>query len=255
MKLGFEHLFVLRGILSVAALHLAFLNPAHSNTFLLQASAHQNLAITEFQSILDKMNEQNCIPAFAFSALTTIYGFAFAGLEHNNDSISAMVNTVSLVRGISTILGPYLKSVEQSEFNVLMIYGRDTTATGQIPELTRLQHLVATNSNQDKPATVDALLEAIEALHGAALESIPEIEQGRRNVSILMRWPTSLSSTFSNLLDMQHPFALLVLAHFAKLLSLAGDVWWLQSYHSSLVTTMKPLLDPQYHDLLLASCH
>ncbi|CZR69530.1 uncharacterized protein PAC_19430 [Phialocephala subalpina] len=254
VQLGFDHAFVLRGVLSIAALHLAFLNsanPADSNTFLLQAAAHQNLAITDFHVVLANMDEKNCIAAFTFATLTIIYGFAFAGLERANNTISAMVNTVSLVRGINTVLTPYLAVIAQSELGMIMTGRRNPAATGQIPELTRLKHLVTINANQDSPATVNALVESIETLHVAALESLPPDIEGRLDLPSLMSWPTTMSLTFSTLVADRNQFALIALAHFAGLISLSDEVWWLQNFQPALVTAIKPLLDPGYHDFLL----
>jgi hypothetical protein len=251
VQLGFDHAFVLRGVLSIAALHLAFLNPADSNAFSLQASAHQNLAITEFHAVLANMDEENCIAAFTFATLTIIYGFAIAGLERANNTISTMANTVSLVRGIKTVLTPYVEVIAQSEVGMIMTEERNPAATGQIPELTRLKHLVATNADQDSLATVNAWVEAIDALHMAALKSLPPDTEGRLDLTSLMSWPATLSLTFSTLVAERNSFALITLAHFAGLINILDDVWWLQNFQPALVKAIKPLLDPRYHDLIL----
>ena len=88
VQLGFHHEFLLRGILAVAALHLAYLQntkPRRESssgsgrsreTLLLRASAHQSIAVRLFYEALNHVQASNCTAIFAFSCIIVALTFA-----------------------------------------------------------------------------------------------------------------------------------------------------------------------------------
>jgi hypothetical protein len=171
-NLDFEHSFVLPGVCSVAALNLAALNSTatESHDLLLQASAHQ--AVQSKSSILHSRTStrKNCKAVFMFSLLIIIHAFASASLERANEPISSMVNGMSLIRGNGTVLTPYIEVIKSTELGILVAGERTRRFNDQITEFSSLKSFVAANANQYDGATVNALMEAIEGLHFAALD-------------------------------------------------------------------------------------
>ncbi|KAF2716985.1 hypothetical protein K431DRAFT_234090, partial [Polychaeton citri CBS 116435] len=47
---------------------------------------------------------------------------------------------------------------------------------------------------------------------------------------IIMAWPNQLNPQFPDLLECREPIALLVLAHYAILLSTRRKLWWLRKW-------------------------
>ena len=61
VQLGLEHEFLLRGILAVPTLHLAYLLPMRRESLTLHATTHQSVALRLFHEALDRVNTSNCV--------------------------------------------------------------------------------------------------------------------------------------------------------------------------------------------------
>jgi hypothetical protein len=55
--------------------------------------------------------------------------------------------------------------------------------------------------------------------------------------SAVMAWPIGLPPEFTNLLEQRKPEAWVILAHYAILLSKAGEIWWVQDMAPNMVST------------------
>lgn len=78
-EMAFECTWLLRGILSVAALHLSRTRPDRMQEYLDVATSYQDLALGSFREILqnvcETVNAENCNAVLAFAGLTVAYGF------------------------------------------------------------------------------------------------------------------------------------------------------------------------------------
>ena len=65
------------GILACAALHLAYLEPEHRQTYRIQAAQYQELAMPLFRAAVAHLDGANCHAILAFIHLLSIHSFAF----------------------------------------------------------------------------------------------------------------------------------------------------------------------------------
>ena len=71
VRIGFEYPFVIRGILSISALHLATLQPEKGGEYLVTASTQYNRALLDFMVALRDVDDESCVAVFAFSSVTS----------------------------------------------------------------------------------------------------------------------------------------------------------------------------------------
>jgi hypothetical protein len=75
-KFGFSSPFLLHGILSLSALHLAYLKPENRAHYVAQAEFHHNLALQMVSAILPQIDEENAAAVYLFSTVTSIISCA-----------------------------------------------------------------------------------------------------------------------------------------------------------------------------------
>lgn len=61
---------MLRGVLAIAALHLAHFMPERREYYVAQAAHHQEIGLRAATSLLTNLTEENCSAVYIFSAFT-----------------------------------------------------------------------------------------------------------------------------------------------------------------------------------------
>jgi hypothetical protein len=68
--------YLMHGVLSTAALHLAYLNTDQRDKYNFLSTQHQDLALGPFRSAMPQITPENCHQVFAFSLLLLISQYA-----------------------------------------------------------------------------------------------------------------------------------------------------------------------------------
>lgn len=76
VKLGIECDYVMRSILSLAALHLAHLHPERKDTLLEKSMAHHEMSSRAAIELMERVQDNNKAQLFIFSVLTIYIGKA-----------------------------------------------------------------------------------------------------------------------------------------------------------------------------------
>ncbi|GJC87701.1 sterol regulatory element-binding protein ECM22 [Colletotrichum liriopes] len=77
-QMGYEHPFVLHGILAVSAIHKAHLLPSQREKYLDIAAYHQTRGLEGFRTALFYIRDTNWKPSFCFSSTIVLYVCALA---------------------------------------------------------------------------------------------------------------------------------------------------------------------------------
>ncbi|CAG8958118.1 hypothetical protein HYFRA_00000464 [Hymenoscyphus fraxineus] len=72
-QMAFEFPFLMRGILTVAALHLAYLHPERRDFYVSNSLQHHDIALSGATEVLPNVSNENCMPLHIFSILTCIH--------------------------------------------------------------------------------------------------------------------------------------------------------------------------------------
>jgi len=231
-RLGLSHLFVLRGVLAFAALHLAYLNPPQRAYYRDQAIAHHVIGVHEFQNALKTLNETNqdvLEAAFLSASLLILCNFAFQILDpdtSSGDAINGIFNWVFLVRGFrAAIMDPFDKALHDGKLRALLAERpQPIFLNGELtPELRSLATAFATPVNGRDAVAAHAYGHAIQELAIAFARIREKTSRGEQgDIGAILLWPTTVSQDFVNLLRLQTPEALVILAHYATVLRRKG---------------------------------
>ena len=74
LALSFD--FVMRGILALSALHLAYYKPERREFYLNQAMAQHQTGLREATYLLRNVTAENCTPVYIFTAMTCMFTLA-----------------------------------------------------------------------------------------------------------------------------------------------------------------------------------
>ncbi|KAL5114872.1 hypothetical protein ACEQ8H_007250 [Pleosporales sp. CAS-2024a] len=248
VELGFEHPFLLHGILALSAVHKAsFLLPGDRQALLHQADAHISEALDALRKHLKVPSKETAIPMFVLSSVLLTYNFASVQ-ERPEDPIESVHHCFKLLNGIKVVIGPhwdhirnnpslvqYLESSSPATLKVL-----DTLAgNDERPEILRLMGLTELVLDaQDKKAFADAITD----LHYVAVRCRYINTERDDEAAFLWSWGTKVSNRFFDLLLAHNPVACVITIHFATILAQCEDLWWIAKWPRWLLTATEQLL-------------
>jgi hypothetical protein len=195
--------YLTHGMMSTAALHLAYLRPGQLERYQLLSVQHQDVALGPFQIAMSNITTENCNQVFGFSLLLMVSHFAsfrapeffFPSPVAGNNGLS---DWVIWHRGCQTILNQARESIKASTTVAELEAYKDAT--------TRLRRLLKASSQ-----TEDSVIRR-------AFASI---------------WPVVISDTFIQLLSQLQPLALVIMAHYCLLIKNCHSCWYMEhrAYH------------------------
>jgi hypothetical protein len=246
-------------MLAISALHLAYLRPLERQKWISLSSRHQQHAIQQLSGVIQNITRQNIVPVFLTSALLPVACVADMCLAvhtpANPPTLDDLISIFSLIRGVRDILWPIWPWLSEPDIQPIIA-----------PIIDR--YFLHDNENYPLPAPLAERIDVLrnecleqhanyhdgskEACHFALLElekvvrdvayMPPSSEPGhdpdwrkRRDVElgVLMKWQTTVSATYVNLLKKRHTGALVVLAHWVMLVVHLGEKWFLEGWVES----------------------
>ncbi|KAH7385507.1 hypothetical protein DE146DRAFT_621609 [Phaeosphaeria sp. MPI-PUGE-AT-0046c] len=247
IELGFEHTFLLHGILALSAVHKAsLLPPVARQELLLQADAHITPALDTMRRYLQTPDEAIAIPMFVLSSVFMTYNFGSVQ-EKPDDPIASLHHCFMLLNGIKVVIGTHWDLIKDDESIAPMIAtsSPETLAAldslakdDQRPELLRLMGLTElVLDSQDKIACV----EAIKELHYIGVRA-RHLGPFRDEYPFLFFWAVRISAKFFDLLAAHNPVACIITCYSAALLAQARATWWVVKWPRWLLSATEQLL-------------
>ncbi|KAI4181892.1 MAG: hypothetical protein L6R41_006344 [Letrouitia leprolyta] len=239
-KEGFNHDFLMRGILAVAALHLSHLRPDQAVYYQHIAHSHQDRALGRFQEAMNTITESNCHAFFALSSLIVVYEFASprtpGTLAFTYDSQDS-TNWLAMIRGVNSILLPSWPWVENGPLRGLLQPGVFDTSETRLPkpadhQLRQLAELCETAVGGEE--AVEAYGEAVKALR-KCFAKIFTRSSVECEIGTAFTWPVEVPDKFVQLLQARRPEALVILAHYCVVLHHLDNYWWLTGWSAQLL--------------------
>ncbi|KAI0376826.1 hypothetical protein F5Y04DRAFT_265583 [Hypomontagnella monticulosa] len=251
-RMGFTYHYVLKSILSIAALHLARSKPNRRDILIEQAMVHQNASSSMVLPVLNEISSSDSIPIFFFSMLTT---YITLGSPKDSDNLLVVSNGVMpewlfLLRGMRSVI----EINENSMHSVLTLgfifdSGRrlneiwDSTI---LPEHEGIKELEGNiNLYVKDPQKLDDLTHAVDSLRRCFAFSYGSFTDDQRLRGAFM-WLFKLRDGFVSLLKERDSEALCVLAFFCVLLQRLDYNWWIEGWGVHLVGRIYSALDEGY---------
>ncbi len=268
VKIGLSNLFLLRGLLALSALHLAYLIPARSLHYLIKAATHQDIALSQFRQELSSINNVNFDALLAYSCLLPIQGIAIAAsssfqthiLSQEPDQLSAFIKSVHLLRSVNKILLPSVSEYPTSNLlPLLQITNQPQSEASVFPGMEFFEDLEAkctnyTNliSSLGSQTHANIYRSTISQLKTTFAKVSHENSKEKFRVGIILIWTILVSDEYISLLDERDKSAMAILAYFAALLQDPDceDVWWLEGVGSSLIRTINRELGKEWEEVM-----
>lgn len=246
--------FLLHGILAVSALHLFFRTTGDTQAhYLRTAHAHRQHAEEGLSQALRALDASNCNAAFAVCSMLTVFSFALPLaarrtptaahspldelchiMRHTHQSMSSLCEIVYWVgRGDLHAL------IECDETAPRM----PDTSRLAIMALARLNDTLATQSPQHEKRVFDRALDALG-------HSLDQLARGGELLLSAFRWIVQIPPRFIELLHERHPFALVILAHYAVVLHLLRERWWVGDWGARVIQAVGRSLEWEWRKAL-----
>lgn len=128
----------MHGILSMAAVHKAYLIPSQRKSWLALSDYHYTIGSEEFRPHLEGINHDNWAPIMSFATTVALYMCCLPSRSVGSRPEDPIVNVIELLnvmRGTRTMLQPVLPRIKRSQFAPLLIFstiaeGIDTLVQG-----------------------------------------------------------------------------------------------------------------------------
>ena len=257
-ELAFTHSFLLHQILAVAALHRYTLAP-QSPLFRDAALDHRAKALELVQPVLSNHDEASAIALFAFAGLTAIYAYGEVVVQiqtHRRgfDVVKQLVQCFKLNRGISSIVEAHREHLEGSwaeDMINLKVAGNvwDLHSTYfRLQHTDRLQDLIrdGIQSAQIRKVYLQAMNSCMNSIQLLLSQRNPEDDI----YFLIMAWPNEVDEELMRCLEQKEQIALIILAHYAVLMSLRPRLWWLADWPRLLLHQIASILSAEYQQYL-----
>jgi hypothetical protein len=245
---GFQHEFLMRGILAVAALHLSFLTREKQDAYRQTAVRHQDIALSLFRSLMPNISESNCHAFFALSSLIVVFAFAAPRAPHSlafTDDSEEPTEWLPLIRGVRSILVSVWPWIKSGSLGGLLPDGIEQPNPRELSEAADDQFQRLLRLCEATSAGPDAAEAYREAIHGLRTCYVKLYSKAPTEceVSIAFLWPVLIPQKFVRLLNSRAPEALIILAHYCVILHHLDGYWWKTGWTGHLIDNISRVLD------------
>ncbi|KFY97092.1 hypothetical protein V498_02274 [Pseudogymnoascus sp. VKM F-4517 (FW-2822)] len=222
---------LMHGILSVAAIHLALLEPDNSPQFRLRALHHHDLGVQLFNQQLSNITAENSHILFPFAVMLVVWAHSSPIIVQEDMQLDHILNLLELVRGCKTIFMMHWDTISGTPIGSLREF---------IPRL-KSQQVIQSY----------VTLRAFEILRLKTSGSMYEHAIGRlENVSMkagdepddvrtVVAWPCLIDEEIWDRLKNKDLMSLFLLAHYAMLLErYEAQWWWINGWSRRILTAV-----------------
>lgn len=273
VQLALSDTFLLHGILSISALHLAQILPGDTSGCLADAIKHHDIALTTYQQALQELNPKRYDAIFVSACLLFIYVFAYTAgdpLEINSahpdtTELFLTFRWVRVARGIRAVRlhglewlaeGP-LKDVFGEELLYLVALDGDPPFPGEddLRNLDKIWQSDKTIGQERMLLYAEVLESLIRAYRRASQRDKCETSRrpgaGIREFVQTFRWLADIPDSFVQLLEEHDPPALILMCYYAKLMdNISLSFWWTHRNSQTCLSRVRRVLDVKWHKWL-----
>ena len=138
-EIAYNYAYMMHALISLSALHMAYLHPSNRRANLHVAAHHHTLALSGFRADIDSIGTENADAIVTTSTLLFFYAFCtFSKLSHEvldkqqgsdntNNSVSARTSRIlgaewiPLIHGIRAVIGPVYEHLREGPLRSILI--------------------------------------------------------------------------------------------------------------------------------------
>jgi hypothetical protein len=253
VKAGFTCDYVMLSILALSALHLTRLKPDQNQSFLAQAIALHQAALSKGSPALSNITTENGESLYLFAMLTCFFAL---GRPREADQFllegdTGLAEWLVMFRGTRTVVECVDKTALQAgPLGPIFAAGSrraqlQLSVPTQIDHLWMLQHVINdTTANRDERTVYNSAIDQLQqAFNHVYNQNTHQIES-----SDVFAWLYRVSEEYLLLLGQRKPEALAILAYYCVLLKKLDTIWWVNGLGDHLISQTHKVLD-EFHRL------
>ncbi|PBP18059.1 hypothetical protein BUE80_DR011065, partial [Diplocarpon rosae] len=216
------HALLMHGLLSVAALHLAFLEPDQASVYRPRALYHHDVGIHLYNLEMRNITADNSHILFAFGVLLVIWMYASpVVVAQENRQLHDIIDLMELVRGCRSLFMLHMQSIAAKPIGSMadVVPRTDSTTAQQERSLLAVGRTMAELKRRVSDAGYER---AIEQLRDVLLDSVARPQ----DISVVTIWPATVDDEFWSRLKNQESRAVFVFVHYALVLKRYEAQWW-----------------------------
>lgn len=240
---------VMRGILAMSALHLAksTLDPIARIHYLRTAAYHQDLAIPEYRRALHNVTKENVVAVMVFSVIVSIYSFA-APRDPRRTFAEGPPEWIFLHRSVVNPPAHWQSwlghSIFERQLHRMTLPAIDPSINPEDYRLGCLEAVITSLPAEEAPEAA-AYEGALYWLRQAFAHTYnPESMLGGK--CALLFWIEHVPQGYIDLLRLQRPHAMLLLAHAAILIRRASHFWFLDGFAEHVISEARQAMSVEY---------
>ncbi|KAF2436833.1 hypothetical protein EJ08DRAFT_4349 [Tothia fuscella] len=274
-ELALELPSMMHMMLSLSALHLAYLRPSEHKKYTTISMRHHHSATQQFQGTIQNITKDNFLPIFLTSSLLSVSSLANINVTAHSLSLDDIIAVFIMTRGTRDILTPAHDRLNDPVLYHLLepLMERNTLNTNEdheIPyELAERLKLLRTDllekHTYDYDSSKETCLHALRELEDVFLTVVHlPTEDGESlgtdyrkridlELGVLMKWQTGVSTTYVNLLKQRRVAPLVLLVHWVMLFRHLGKRWFLDGWIETAFRLVRDALEKRDRHWLLWS--
>lgn len=259
-RIAFHRPFVMHGILSLSALHLAYTDRACSNYRTLDASRHHNISLQGFREAVNSITDDKSDALFAFSSLNIIYIFAILRSPANSIDVDSSASRnarvlgndwIPSIRGVQAVLHPIYNNVRNGPLGPLTDVGNwdDLDVEGDPhPDNISFSRVAETWMDMPEAGIYDETLHALRRsrMYVAQFQTMDQESLGKWGYNRGWAGPLiflyNAPEMYFTKLRQRQPQALVLFAYFGALLHALNSFWFLEGWGLDVVQVTDEIL-------------
>lgn len=257
-RLGLSHPYVLHSLLGLAALQLFSEDRSRAELYALSCT-HNDAALRLARPHILHPTTEHADALFHFAATTSVHAVAEpmlrprdVGRGQEADYVGDLLRSFEIDRGVRAVVVAHLDhlqstgSVDHSKFTD----NRDEVAPSleqDYPQLGKLRDFIRQQCSE--PSVVAGCIASVDLLFLsiAVLKANPE---NHSCIRLIQTWPTDIDKPVLDMCHARHPVALVILAHYAVMMSLRPSFWAFDRWPGAILENVEARLDARYSDML-----
>ncbi|KAM0140711.1 hypothetical protein ACHAP3_002387 [Botrytis cinerea] len=250
-QLSYSHEFLMRGLMALSALHIAYYKPEKRDLYVSRATFHHQKALAVAIPMMSDVNDENCIPLYVFTSLTLVYSIARPRkpldllIVGEND----VSDWVSLLRGARALSDHAPDLAHHGSLSPMFRAGgrRDRLRNDQITppneDLINLAKFLSQSTTD--PHDLEAYTQSIDELQKSFVVLVNRDLHNFEPTDMFI-WPYRVHDHYLVLLRQRNAGALTIYAYFVVLLKYLDSHWWMKGWSEYLIAQIWGLLDDEH---------
>lgn len=250
-QIGFSSIYVMRAILALSALHLAYHRPTQKEFYISQALLHHETALRIANSILPDITQENCSGLYLFAALTCLISCAKPRIPGDFLLVGerGISDWLILFRGTRLIIDSADGNLKSGPLEPMFRIGARRAQLREIGLNTNHDHLLELQRLIKETVTDQRMLETYETAineMGKSFATVYSIGSQSCETSDVFIWLFLVPDEFLELLSQRQPGALCIFAYYCVVLNQLDSMWWIKGWSTHLISGIYHSLDYEH---------